>query len=136
MTTLVLMLKQIESEDWIIDSVIDHTISISKCNLLARSYIKLLNELDQNTDGNVCFKWCLARYLNPADYDPAKITKTVKDFAKMLDVKYINFPVKIRHIYKIENKISIGITVFGYENEKYPIHVSKQCREKNMLTYH
>ena len=78
----------------------------------------------------------MARYLNPADYHPAKITKADKDFAKMLDVKYINFPVKIRHIYKIENKNSIGITVFGYENEKYPIHVSKQCRKKNMLTCH
>ena len=32
---------------WIIDSVIDHTISISKCNpLVARSYIKLPKELD------------------------------------------------------------------------------------------
>ena len=33
--------------DWIIDSVIDHTISISKYNLLARSsYTKLPKELD------------------------------------------------------------------------------------------
>ena len=32
---------------WIIDSVIDHTSSISKCNpLVARSYIKLPKELD------------------------------------------------------------------------------------------
>ena len=51
---------------WIIDSVIDHTISISKYNTLAgSSYIKLLKELDhqrkgliniQNTDDNEWFK--------------------------------------------------------------------------------
>ena len=75
---------------WIIDSVIHHTISISKYNLLARSsYIKLPKELDhsrkglldiQNVDDNECFKWCLVRYLNSANHHPAKITKADKDF--------------------------------------------------------
>ena len=51
---------------WIIDSVIDHIISISKYNLLAgSSYSKLPKELDhprkgliniQNNDDNECFK--------------------------------------------------------------------------------
>ena len=51
---------------WIIDSVIDHIISISKYNFLAgSSYIKLPKELDhprkgliniQNNDDNECFK--------------------------------------------------------------------------------
>ena len=54
---------------WIIDSAIDHTISISKYNPLARSsYIKLPKQLDhprkgliniQNIDDNECFIWCL-----------------------------------------------------------------------------
>ena len=58
---------------WIIDLVIDHTIGISKYNLLAgRSYKKLPKKLDylrkslinfQNSDYNECFKWCLVRYL-------------------------------------------------------------------------
>ena len=55
-----------KGSSWIIDSVIDHTISISKCNPLAgRSYIKLPKELGhprkgliiiQNIDNNECFK--------------------------------------------------------------------------------
>ena len=59
-----------------IDSVIDHTISISKYNPLSESsYIKLRKELDQrrkgliniqNIDDNKCFKWSIIRYLNPA----------------------------------------------------------------------
>ena len=71
---------------WIINSVIDHNISISKYNsLAASSYIKLLKELDhprkgliniQNVDDNECFKWCLVRYLYPADRNPARNIQT------------------------------------------------------------
>ena len=45
----------------------------------------------------------------------------------------MNFSVKIRDIHKIENKSSISISVFSYENKKkYPIYQSKKCyKEKN-----
>ena len=71
----------------------------------------------QNVDDNKCFKWALVRYLNSADRNPTRITKTDKDFAKKLDFKDINFPVKIRDLHKIEKMNSIGISVFGYENK-------------------
>ena len=97
---------------WITDSVIDHSISISKYNPLAgSSYIRLPKELDnprkgliniQSTDDNECFKQCLVRHLNPADHNPRRITKSDKDFAKRLDFKDIKFPVKIRDIHKIK----------------------------------
>ena len=131
---------------WIIDSVIDHTISISQWNPLAgSSYIKLPKELDhprkeffniQNIDGNECFKWCLVRYLNPADHHPPRITKADKDFAKTLDFKNINFPVKIRDIHKIENKNPSALAFLVMKIRKgiqsmYQENVAK----KNMLTY-
>ena len=73
----------------------------------------------------------IVRYLNSANKYPARITKADKDFPKKLDFKEIKFPVKIRDIYKIEKKNSIGISVFGYENkEKHPIYVSKKCFEE------
>ena len=82
---------------WIIDLVINHTISISNYNYLAgSSYIKLPKELDhprkwliniQNIDDNECFKWSLVWYLNPANHHPAGVTKADKDFAKTLDSK-------------------------------------------------
>ena len=83
-TTIIIDIQKIlgKVSGWIIDSVIDHISSISKYNLLAgSSYIKLPKELDhprkgliniQNNDDNECFKWCLVRYLNPADHHPAK----------------------------------------------------------------
>ena len=57
------------------------------------SYIKLSKELNdprksliniQNIDGNKWLKWCLVRYLNPANHHPAKNKKADKDFAKKL----------------------------------------------------
>ena len=93
---------------WITDSVIDHTVSISKCNTLAgSSYIKLPKDFDhprkgliniQNINENERFKWCLVRYLNPADHHPVKITKADKDFARKLNFKDITFSVKVRDI--------------------------------------
>ena len=104
---------------WIIDFVIDHTISISKNNPFAgSSYIKLPKELDhpregliniQNIDDNECFKWSIVRYLNPADHNPRIITKADKGFAKKLDFKNIKLPVKIRDIHKIQIKIPLAL---------------------------
>ena len=69
---------------WLIDSVIDHDICISKYNPLAgTSYIKLAKELNhprkrliniKNIGDTECLKWYLVRYLNPADVKPARIT--------------------------------------------------------------
>ena len=97
---------------WIIDSVIDHNISICKYNPLAgSSFIKLPKQLShprkdliniQNIDDNECFKWFLARHLIPADDNPKRIIKAEKDFAKKLDFKDIKSLVKIRDNRKID----------------------------------
>ena len=90
----------------------------------------------QNIDDNECFKWCLVRYLNPADHHPAR-TKIADEYvAKTLDFKGINVPFKIRDIHEIENKNSIGISVFDYENKgKHPIF-QKNVKKKYMSTYY
>ena len=51
----------------------------------------------------------MVRYLKPADYHPARITKAGKDFAKRLDFKDIKFPVKTRDIHKIEKGILLAL---------------------------
>ena len=62
------------------------------------SYIKLPKELDQPKEGlinvqnindNEYFKWSLVRYLHSVDYNPARIRKIDKDFAKEKDFKDI-----------------------------------------------
>ena len=85
----------------------------------------------QNIDDNECFKCNIVRYLNLLNHHATRIAKGDKNFAKKLDFKGIKFHVKFRDIHKIENKNSIGISVFGYENkEKHPIYVSNKCYEE------
>ena len=73
-TTIITTIQKLLGKDsgWIIDSVIDDTISISKYNPLAgSSYTKLPKELDhqrkgliniRNVDDDKCFKWCLVKH--------------------------------------------------------------------------
>ena len=123
---------------WIIDSVIDRTINISKYNLLARSsFIKLHQDykrinIQNIDDDNECFKWSIVRYVNPVDHDPRRIKKADQDFAKRIDLKNIKFSVKIRDIHKIEKKNSIGISVFGYKN-KEKIHGVLEFKQSQWL---
>ena len=125
---------------WIIDSVIEHNISVSKCNPLAgSSYIKLSEELDhrrkgliniKNINDNECFKWSIVRYLNPSDHHLSRIIKADQDFVKKLDLKDINCPVICIKLQK-NNSIVVPIRVFGYRNkEKHPLYVSKKCCEE------
>ena len=120
----------------IIDSVVDHIINISKSNPLpGNSYIKPPKELDnpknaliniQNIDANECLKWCLFRYLDPADLHPERIRKVDTLCEDELDFEDIKFPFKIRDIHKIGKKKCIVISFFGYESkQKYAIYMSK-----------
>ena len=68
---------------WVIDSVIDSIINISKYNILVgSSFIKLPKRIkpcgkwftcNQHLNDNECFKRCLVRYLHPADHHSARI---------------------------------------------------------------
>ena len=88
----------------------------------------------QNTDDYDCFKWCLVRYLNPANHDPARITKVDKDFTQKPDFKDIKFTVKIRGIPKIEKKNSIDVNVLAIKIMKnsQSMYLKKCFEEKNV----
>ena len=46
----------------------------------------------------------MVKYLNPANHQPVRITKTDKEFENTHDFSDIKFPVKIRDIQKIYKK--------------------------------
>ena len=91
----------------------------------------------QNTDDNEFFKWCLVRYLNPADRNPRRITKADKDFEKGLDLKYIKNPVKVRDIHKIEKKRILSALVYLVmkikKKEKEKRRMRRKKKEKKTL---
>ena len=73
----------------------------------------------------------LSQILKSRRSSPSKNYKNWQRFCQKAWFKDIKFPVKIRGIHRIEEKNSISISVFGYENkEKHPISVSKKCCEE------
>ena len=74
---------------WIINSVIEKNISISKYKPLSgSSYFKISKELKkgliiiQNTGDSECLKLCLVRYLYPVEKNATRIRKVDKTFTR------------------------------------------------------
>ena len=81
---------------WIIDSIIGHTISISKYNPLPGSSYEITKRIRpskkiliniQDVDDNKFFKWCLVRYVNPADHHQQELQKLKKILPKSVILK-------------------------------------------------
>ena len=146
-TTIIsnIQISLLKDSGWIIDSVIDHSMSIWKYNPLARSsYIRLPKELDhpkknliniQNIDDNEFFKSSLVRYLKPLDDDPARITKADKDFAKKPDFKGIKFPLA-NPIFHFHFQIACS---YGYKlvrfDDKYSKPFKKYSGKDSVYSY-
>ena len=88
----------------------------------------------ENIDDNEWFKWSIVRYLNPADCNPARITKADKEFANKLDFKDIKFPEKIIDIHKIKKRIlSILVSlVMKIKKNIQSMYHKKGCEEKHV----
>ena len=84
-------------------------------------------------EDNQCFKWCIARALNPVDKNPNRITKELIEQAKSLNWNGLKFPVGLKAIKIFEtNNPSISINVFGFEDAVYPLKISKEKRINNI----
>ena len=68
----------------------------------------------------------------------SSLIKNYKGWQKSSQKAYfkdIKLPIKIRDIHKDEKK-SIGISIFGYENKEKYFMYQKIVSKKNMLTYY
>ena len=62
----------------------------------------------QNADDNECVKFCLVRYLNPADHNPRRSMKLDKYFVKRLDFKDISNQ-KLEIFTKLKKRIPLTV---------------------------
>ena len=60
--------------------------------------------IDLKYEDNQCFKWCVARALNPVDKNPNRITKELIEQAKRLNWSGLKFPVDLKQIKIFEKK--------------------------------
>ena len=88
--------------------------------------------INLKNEDNQCFKWCVVRALNPVKKNSERITKELIEQAKSLNWNGLKFPVGLKAINIFENNNpSISINVFGYEEEVYPLKISKEKRINN-----
>ena len=84
-------------------------------------------------EDNQCFKWCVVRALNPVDQNSNRLTKELVKQSKSLNWTGLKFPVGLKAIKIFEtNNPSISINVFGFEDEVYPLKISKEKRINNI----
>ena len=125
---------QQRGSNWVFDSIEElvlHTVKYEP--LSGSSFIPLPKALadkkaiiNMENDDNQCFKWCIARALNPVERNPKRITKILQLQAEKLNWKAFKFPMELSQINRFEKLNEISVNVFGYEkNEVYPLRVSK-----------
>ena len=84
-------------------------------------------------EDNQCFKWCVVRALNPVDQNSNRLTKELVKQSKSLNWNGLKFPVGLKAIKIFEtNNPSVSINVFGFEDEVYPLKISKEKRINNI----
>ena len=89
--------------------------------------------INPKNEDNQCFKWCIARALNPVKKNSERITKELIEQAKSLNWNELKFPVGLKAFKIFENNNpSISINVFGYEEEVYPLKIAKEKRINNI----
>ena len=119
----------------------DWIINISKYDILAgSSHIKLLKESagskncrinNQSFDDNKCFiKWCLIKYLNPADHHPERIRKAERMFENKQDFNDIKFHFKIR-----DNKKNLELEFLVMKIRKNVNCICLESPSKDTLIY-
>ena len=68
---------------------------------------------------------CHAKLINPINSHLERINKRDKKTAANLNYSDIVFPLDINDYEKIEGRFQIQVIVFAYENEVYPVYISK-----------
>ena len=136
-----------EGSGWTIDRVPDIYINVNDYDPLAgSSYLLLPAKLSNPKQGLIniknkdikCLMWCHVRLLNPTNNNPQRIKMVDRKIAEQLDYSGIEFPVKEKHYPIFEQRFSINLKVFYYNERVYPIYISEQHNERvlNLKLYY
>ncbi|XP_065653011.1 uncharacterized protein LOC136080322 [Hydra vulgaris] len=85
-------------------------------------------------EDNQCFKWCIARALNPTNNYPNRVDKELKNEAEKINWDKIEFPVSLNQITLFEkNNHDISVNVYGFEKSVYPLRISKDNDRQHLI---
>ena len=133
---------------WALSEIISLEVNINKYEVgngvSSSSYIKLPEKIlkkqaciNVKNDDEACFAWSIVSALYPAANHSDR-TSSYPDYAKVLNLKGIEFPMTLPQISKFEKNNVISVNVFGLEMDSksnfsvVPIRVTKQKLEKHV----
>ena len=127
---------------WIFRTVLSMDIHLNKYEPLSgSSYIPLPKVLQskkaivnvKNEEDNECFKSSITTAMYPAENHPEKICKQLKENSEKFNWDGINFPASFKDIDKFDKlNPSISINVSSYEQEVYPLRITKKANDKTV----
>ncbi|XP_076638206.1 uncharacterized protein LOC143350178 [Colletes latitarsis] len=138
-------LEEFQERDsgWALTRIMNLTVNVNKYNpLRAGCHIKLPQELSlkkatisvQSQD-NACFAWAVVAAFHPAKKYPER-PSSYPDYASVLNVQGIEFPMSLGHIGKFERLNNISINVYSFEEKMkkgptvFPLHLTSQKRDR------
>ena len=123
---------QMRGSNWRFRRVLKLEINIVEYKpLKGSSYIPLPDNLaakkaiiNMKNEDHHCFKWCIARAMNPVAKNSERISKLLIKQSEEFNWSGIEFPVSLKDINKFEKNNNMSINVFGYEKEIIPLRIS------------
>ena len=125
--------EQLEGSGFVFQEIEEVILEIYKVNdIQASSYIELPGKYKDNksiinikNNDQYCFLWCILAQLYPVENHKDRISKYIFHLNK-LNLKGLEFPMKVKDIPKFENLNNLNINVFELTgNVLTPIHFNK-----------
>ena len=125
--------EQLEGSGFQFQEIEEIILEIYKVNdIQASSYIELPPKYKKNqsiinikNNDQFCFLWCILAYLFPVE-DNKNITSKYVIHMNKLNLKGLEFPMKVKDIPKYENLINLNVNVFELTGAVLtPIHINK-----------
>lgn len=134
---------QREGSGWIEDKIMYLEVKIGKYAPLAgSSYLPLPSKLqckkatiNVKNDDQCCFLWSILSALHPMDVHPERVQHYL-EWKSELNMEGIEYPVAISKVDKFEKQNNISVNVYGYEEELFPLRITKiKCETHVDLLY-
>ena len=131
-----------ESSGWQLSELMEFQIKIARYEpLRGSSYIELPHKyrnakyrlINMKNSDQECFKWCVARTGCMDQVNKDRVSDRVKEEALKYDWSGITFPTPLNQLDRFEKQNEVAVSVYGLEEELYPLRVSKLKSEKHVM---
>ena len=86
--------------------------------------------INMKNEDDMCFKWCLARAVNPVSIHPERITPQLREQAEELNWEGCKFPMAVNKIKLFESRNpNISVNVFGWNGSVFPLKIVREEKE-------